>query len=105
MLWSFKWTAAMEAVLICAHKSRWIPAAAAFSEQNPFPATTWDDGYALFTHTGEAGVVAGKTVAAGTSLGAALMVWTGFSLALHRFRSWQKRRPLDRPKHTAQRVK
>jgi uncharacterized iron-regulated membrane protein len=37
-----------------------------------------------FSHTGEAGGVLGETVAALASAGAALLVWTGLSLAVRR---------------------
>jgi uncharacterized iron-regulated membrane protein len=42
-----------------------------------------------FTHTGEAGGLAGQTAAALASAGGALLVWSGLSLALRRFRSWR----------------
>lgn len=49
--------------------------------------------WARFTHTGEAGGIAGETLAVVASLGAALLMWTGFSLALHRLRSSLGRKP------------
>lgn len=48
--------------------------------------------WARFTHTGEAFGIPGETVTAGASLGAAALIWTGFSLAFRRFRSWRNRR-------------
>lgn len=42
--------------------------------------------WARFAHTGEAGGVIGQTVAALASVGAAVLVWTGFALAWRRFR-------------------
>ena len=44
-----------------------------------------------FLHTGEALGIAGQTVAGLASLAAVLMVWTGLSLALYRFRRWLQR--------------
>jgi uncharacterized iron-regulated membrane protein len=48
--------------------------------------------WARFTHTGEAGGIAGETVALAASLGAAALTLTGFSLSLRRLRSWLGRR-------------
>jgi len=48
--------------------------------------------WARFTHTGEAGGMAGETIALATSLGAAALMLTGFSLSLRRLRSWLTRR-------------
>jgi uncharacterized iron-regulated membrane protein len=45
-----------------------------------------------FGHTGEAGGVAGETVAALASLGAAFLVWTGLALALQRLSAARGRR-------------
>jgi uncharacterized iron-regulated membrane protein len=45
-----------------------------------------------FAHTGEVAGLAGQTVAGLVSLGAALLVWTGLSLSLRRFRAWRGRR-------------
>jgi threonine/homoserine/homoserine lactone efflux protein len=45
-----------------------------------------------FTHTGEAGGIPGETLAAIASLGGALLVWTGISMALHRLRSRNQRK-------------
>lgn len=45
-----------------------------------------------FTHTGEVLGLFGQTVAGIVSLGATVLVWTGLSLSLRRFRSWRKRR-------------
>jgi uncharacterized iron-regulated membrane protein len=43
-------------------------------------------------HTGEAGGLVGQTLAALVSLGGAVLVWTGFALALRRLRAWLGRR-------------
>jgi uncharacterized iron-regulated membrane protein len=55
------------------------------------PFTSYNSGRRLrlwirFTHTGEAGSIAGETIAAVLSLGGALLVWTGLSLAIRRLR-------------------
>jgi uncharacterized iron-regulated membrane protein len=42
-------------------------------------------------HTGEAGGVAGQTLAGLASAGAALLVWTGVALAWRRFVAWRRR--------------
>jgi uncharacterized iron-regulated membrane protein len=47
---------------------------------------------ARWTHTGESAGVAGQFVALLASLGALLLVWTGFSLTLHRLFAWRARR-------------
>jgi uncharacterized iron-regulated membrane protein len=47
-----------------------------------------------FLHTGEAGGIAGQTVAGIASAGAAILVWTGIWLAFRRLSRWRKR---DRP--------
>jgi uncharacterized iron-regulated membrane protein len=47
-----------------------------------------------FMHTGEAGGIAGQTVAGIATTGAALLVWTGIWLAFRRLSRWRKR---DRP--------
>lgn len=44
-----------------------------------------------FLHTGEAGGIAGQTVAGVASAGAAVLVWTGMCLALRRWLRWRKR--------------
>lgn len=44
-----------------------------------------------FVHTGEAGGIVGQTIAALGALAGALLVWTGFALAMHRFRNRRKR--------------
>jgi len=44
-----------------------------------------------FAHTGEYYGIIGQTVAGIASLGGALLVWTGLSLALRRLRSWRGR--------------
>jgi uncharacterized iron-regulated membrane protein len=43
-------------------------------------------------HTGEAGGLAGQTVAGVASLGGAVLVWTGVALALRRFKAWRGRK-------------
>ena len=45
-----------------------------------------------FTHTGETGGIVGQFIAFAASVGGAFLVWTGFSLALRRFRGWRKGR-------------
>jgi uncharacterized iron-regulated membrane protein len=45
-----------------------------------------------FMHTGEAGGVAGETVAGAASAISALLVWTGISLAIRRLLRWKSRR-------------
>ena len=45
----------------------------------------------VFLHTGEAGGVAGQTVAGIASAGAAVLVWTGLWLACRRFLRWKSR--------------
>lgn len=47
--------------------------------------------WARFTHTGEAGDIAGETVALITSLGAAVLMVTGFSLSIRRLSSRMRR--------------
>jgi uncharacterized iron-regulated membrane protein len=42
-------------------------------------------------HTGEAGGVAGQTIAGIVSAAAAVLVWTGLALTLRRFRAWRVR--------------
>jgi uncharacterized iron-regulated membrane protein len=44
-----------------------------------------------FLHTGEAGGIAGETVAGIASTGAAMLAWTGICLALRRWSRWTKR--------------
>jgi uncharacterized iron-regulated membrane protein len=46
-----------------------------------------------FLHTGEALGFVGKAAAAIASLAGALLVWTGFALALRRWFAWRQRRP------------
>jgi uncharacterized iron-regulated membrane protein len=48
--------------------------------------------FARFTHTGELFGVTGQTIAGIASAGAVMLVWTGLSLALRRFRAWRGRR-------------
>ena len=45
-----------------------------------------------FTHTGETGGLPGQVIGFIACIGGAFLVWTGFSLALRRFRNWLKRR-------------
>jgi uncharacterized iron-regulated membrane protein len=42
-----------------------------------------------FAHTGEAGGLAGQTIAGVASAGGALLVWTGIGMAIRRFNSWR----------------
>ncbi len=42
-------------------------------------------------HTGEAGGLAGQSVALAASAGAAVLAWTGLALAWRRFRGWRRR--------------
>jgi uncharacterized iron-regulated membrane protein len=44
-----------------------------------------------FAHTGEVGGMFGQTIAATASAGAAVLVWTGISLALRRLNGWRRR--------------
>ena len=44
-----------------------------------------------FLHTGEAGGIAGQTIAGIASAGAAMLVWTGIWLAFRRLRAYRKR--------------
>ncbi|MEZ5402260.1 MAG: PepSY-associated TM helix domain-containing protein [Bryobacteraceae bacterium] len=48
--------------------------------------------YARFLHTGEVLGVTGQTIAGLASLGGAMLVWTGISLALRRLAAWNRRR-------------
>ncbi len=48
-----------------------------------------------FAHTGEFFGIAGQTIAGLASAGAVVLVWTGISLALRRFRTWRGRRQLS----------
>jgi uncharacterized iron-regulated membrane protein len=43
------------------------------------------------SHTGEAGGLAGQTIAFLASAGGSVLVWTGIALAWRRFRSWRRR--------------
>lgn len=45
-----------------------------------------------FTHTGETGGIPGQILGLIACIGGAFLVWTGFSLAFRRFRSWLQRR-------------
>jgi uncharacterized iron-regulated membrane protein len=42
-----------------------------------------------FTHTGETGGIVGQIIGFVACVGGAFLVWTGFSLALRRFRNWR----------------
>jgi uncharacterized iron-regulated membrane protein len=42
-------------------------------------------------HTGEAGGLAGQTIAFLASAGGSVLAWTGIALAWRRFRSWRRR--------------
>jgi uncharacterized iron-regulated membrane protein len=44
-----------------------------------------------YGHTGEAWGIAGQTIAGLSSLGGAMLIWTGVTLSLRRWRSWQAR--------------
>ncbi|HLX44375.1 MAG TPA: PepSY-associated TM helix domain-containing protein [Bryobacteraceae bacterium] len=48
-------------------------------------------GWFRFLHTGEAGGIAGQTIAGIASAGGALLVWTGLWLAARRLLRWKKR--------------
>ena len=45
-----------------------------------------------FTHTGETGGIIGQVIGLIACVGGAFLVWTGFSLALRRFRNWRAAR-------------
>ncbi|HKP69503.1 MAG TPA: PepSY-associated TM helix domain-containing protein [Pyrinomonadaceae bacterium] len=45
-----------------------------------------------FTHTGETGGIVGQIIGFIACVGGAFLVWTGFSLALRRFRNWRAAR-------------
>jgi uncharacterized iron-regulated membrane protein len=45
-----------------------------------------------FTHTGETGGLVGQIIGFVACVGGAFLVWTGFSLALRRFRNWRAAR-------------
>jgi uncharacterized iron-regulated membrane protein len=53
--------------------------------------------WARFTHTGETGRLPGQIIACLASLGGALLVWTGLSLALRRLRAWQAHLRISEP--------
>jgi uncharacterized iron-regulated membrane protein len=63
---------------------RWEP----FSSQSPGRRLR---SWARFVHTGEAGGIAGQTVAAFASSGAVLLGGTGLAMAWRRFRQWRAR--------------
>ena len=46
-----------------------------------------------FAHTGEAGGLAGQTIAGVASAGGALLVWTGIGMAIRRFNTWRSVKP------------
>ena len=48
-----------------------------------------------FTHTGETGGIIGQIIGFIACVGGAFLVWTGFSLALRRFRNWKAGRNAD----------
>ena len=50
--------------------------------------------WARFAHTGESFGIVGQFIAGLATLGGCFLVWTGFSLALRRFRNWLKSRKL-----------
>ncbi len=50
--------------------------------------------WARFAHTGESFGIVGQIIAGLATLGGCFLVWTGFSLALRRFRNWLKSRKL-----------
>lgn len=50
-----------------------------------------------FAHTGEAFGIVGQIIAGLATLGGAFLVWTGFSLALRRFRNWRAKKRNDFP--------
>jgi uncharacterized iron-regulated membrane protein len=45
-----------------------------------------------FAHTGEYWGIPGQTIAGVVSAAACVLVWTGFALALRRFKAWRARR-------------
>ena len=47
--------------------------------------------FVRYGHTGEAWGIAGQTIAGIASFGGAMLVWTGISLSLRRFRLWRSR--------------
>jgi uncharacterized iron-regulated membrane protein len=49
-----------------------------------------------FAHTGEVLGIPGQTIAGLATAGGAVLVWTGLALAWRRWRSWMKRRAVDR---------
>jgi uncharacterized iron-regulated membrane protein len=51
--------------------------------------------WARFAHTGESLGVIGQILAGLATLGGCFLVWTGFSLAFRRFRSWLNRRKFE----------
>jgi uncharacterized iron-regulated membrane protein len=51
--------------------------------------------YLRFAHTGEVWGLAGQTIAGLASLGGAVLVWTGVSLAIRRLFAWRTRRRRD----------
>jgi uncharacterized iron-regulated membrane protein len=55
-----------------------------------------------FTHTGETGGLPGQIIGFIACIGGAFLVWTGFSLALRRFRNWLARRSYATPSEPAE---
>jgi uncharacterized iron-regulated membrane protein len=51
--------------------------------------------WARFAHTGESLGIIGQILAGLATLGGCFLVWTGFSLAFRRFRSWLNKRKLE----------
>jgi uncharacterized iron-regulated membrane protein len=68
------------------------------AQWQPFSAQTrgrrWRS-WLRFAHTGEAGGLAGQTIAGVASAGAAVLVWTGIGMALRRFNGWRKAKPRE----------
>ena len=72
-----------------------------FTDQSPgVQARRW----VRFLHTGEALGLAGQTLAGLASAAAALLVWTGLSLALRRFMRWRIRANNPASEAAAQRI-
>ena len=65
-----------------------------------FPRRRW----VRFLHTGEALGLPGQTLAGLASAAAALLVWTGLSLALRRFMRWRVRVNNSGSEAAAQRI-
>ena len=67
-----------------AQVSKWEP----YGEQNSGRRLR---SWVRFTHTGETGGIIGQIIGFFACIGGAFLVWTGFSLAWRRFRSWQSK--------------